>query len=78
MWTGQLTETTLQRVQCGLRPMSRSRCVESRSMQRRKSCVNRIGVVEGSAVQAGSRSRIFAIVSETVSPRNAASPVNAS
>ena len=38
----------------------------------------RAGVAAGSADQSGSRSRIFAIVSETVSPGNARRPVSIS
>ena len=38
----------------------------------------RAGVAAGSADQSGSRSRIFAIVSETVSPANATRPVSIS
>ena len=58
--------------------MSRSRCFRSFARQRSSSRRTGPGVAAGSADQSGSRSRILAIVSETVSPANAARPVSIS
>ena len=59
-------------------PISRRRCLESFARQRNKSRRIGRGVAAGSADQSGSRSRIFPIVSEVVSPSNGTRPVNIS
>ena len=59
-------------------PMSRSRRFESFSRHRRSRPSMERGVAAGSAAQSGSRCRIDAIVSDTVSPRNATRPVSIS
>ena len=56
-------------------PMSRRRCLGSLSRQRWMSSRTRAGVAAGSAARLGSRSRILAMVSETVSPANGRRPV---
>ena len=66
----RLPRLCVQRVSISIRasPMSRSRRFGSFSRQRRSSRRTAAGVAAGRAVQSGSRSRIAAIVSETVSP----------
>ena len=59
-------------------PISRTRCREFFSRHRCNRRRAAAGVVSGSAVQSGSRSRIAAIVSETVSPAKACRPVSIS
>lgn len=56
-------------------PMSRNRSRSSFARQRSRMSRTRGGVAAGNAEKSGSRSRIFAIVSETVSPANARRPV---
>ena len=59
--------------------MSRRRCFEILREAAEQAAVERTpGVAAGSADQSGSRSRIVAIVSETVSPANATRPVSIS
>ena len=58
--------------------MSRSRRFGSLSRQRATSRRTAMGVAAGSADQSGSRSRIFASVSVTVSPGNARRPASIS
>ena len=59
-------------------PMSRSRRFESFSRHRRSNRSMERGVVAGRVAQSGSRCRISAIVSDTVSPRNTRRPVSIS
>ena len=59
-------------------PMSRKRFFGSFTRQRSSSRRTEAGVVAGNADQSGSRSRIFAIESETVSPGNVTRPVSIS
>ena len=59
-------------------PISRRRFFESFERHRTSKRRMDAGVVAGSADQSGSRSRILAIESETVSPANAMRPVNIS
>ena len=58
--------------------MSLTRCFGSLTRQRSSSRRIGAGVAAGSADQSGSRSRIFAIESDIVSPANATRPVNIS
>ena len=59
-------------------PMSRSRFLRSFARQRSSTRRTLAGRFGGNAVQSGSRLRIVAIVSETVAPANACSPVTIS
>ncbi len=59
-------------------PISLRRCLGSFARQRSRSRRMGTGVAAGRADQSGSRSRIFPIVSDTVSPANATRPVNIS
>jgi hypothetical protein len=59
-------------------PMSRNRLCGSFRRQRRSNDTTDDGVAAGSACQSGSRSTVAAMISPSVSPRNAVLPVSIS